>query len=102
MIACLVFSASGPNTRTPGTTRSLSCETGAPQNGRKHPPRNRTPRDDDLAQALLDTVQAQGDMFRQHQGFAAIVLVPGDASIFDPALSRSGRDPNWPGNDRAA
>ena len=43
MIACLVFSASGPNTRAPGTTRSLSCETGAPQNGRKHPARNRTP-----------------------------------------------------------
>jgi hypothetical protein len=43
MIATRVFSASGPNTRTPGTTRSLSCEIGAPQNGRKHPARNRTP-----------------------------------------------------------
>jgi hypothetical protein len=43
MIACLVFSASGPNTLVAGTTRSLSCETGAPQNGRKHPARNRTP-----------------------------------------------------------
>ena len=41
--ATRVFSASGPNTRTPGTTRSLSCETGAPQNGRKPPARNRTP-----------------------------------------------------------
>ena len=43
MIMCRVFSASGPNTRTPGTTRSLSCAMGAPQNGRKHPARNRTP-----------------------------------------------------------
>ena len=43
MIACLVFSASGPNSRVAGTTRSLSCEMGAPQNGRKHPARNRTP-----------------------------------------------------------
>ena len=43
MMACLVFSASGPNSRVAGTTRSLSCEMGAPQNGRKHPARNRTP-----------------------------------------------------------
>ena len=43
MIATRVFSASGPNTRVAGTTRSLSCEIGAPQNGRKHPARNRTP-----------------------------------------------------------
>jgi hypothetical protein len=43
MTACLVFSASGPNSRVAGTTRSLSCEMGAPQNGRKHPAQNRTP-----------------------------------------------------------
>jgi uncharacterized protein (TIGR03086 family) len=55
--------------------------------------------EDDLAQALLDTVQAQGDMFRQYQGFAAIVPVPGDASTFERALGLSGRDPNWPHND---
>jgi uncharacterized protein (TIGR03086 family) len=55
--------------------------------------------DDDLAQALLETVQAQGDMFRQYQGFAAIVPVPGDASTFERALGLSGRDPNWPDND---
>ena len=35
--------------------------------------------DDELAQAVLSTVQAQGDMFRQYQGFAAIVPVPDDA-----------------------
>jgi hypothetical protein len=37
MTACLVFSASGPNSRAAGTTRSLSCEIGASQKGRKHP-----------------------------------------------------------------
>lgn len=55
--------------------------------------------DGELAQALLDTVQAQGDMFRQYQGFAAVVPVPPDASTFDRALSLSGRDPDWPDNN---
>jgi uncharacterized protein (TIGR03086 family) len=58
--------------------------------------------DEDLAHALLDTVQAQGDMFRQYQGFAAVVPVPADASTFDRALSLSGRDPDWPDNNTAA
>jgi uncharacterized protein (TIGR03086 family) len=49
--------------------------------------------DDRLAQAVLATVKAQGDMFRQYQGFAAVVPVPDDASAFDRALSLSGRDP---------
>jgi uncharacterized protein (TIGR03086 family) len=52
--------------------------------------------DGELAQALLGTVQAQGEMFRQYQGFAAIVPVPDDVPAFDRALSLSGRDPNWP------
>jgi uncharacterized protein (TIGR03086 family) len=51
--------------------------------------------DGELARAVLHTVQAQGDMFRQYQGFAAVVPVPGDASAFDRALSLSGRDPRW-------
>jgi uncharacterized protein (TIGR03086 family) len=55
--------------------------------------------DGKLAQALLDTVQAQGDMFRQYQGFAAVVPVPPEASTFDRALSLSGRDPDWPDNN---
>jgi uncharacterized protein (TIGR03086 family) len=46
-----------------------------------------------LAQAVLQTVQAQGEMFRQYQGFAAPVDVPADASTFDRALALSGRDP---------
>ena len=49
----------------------------------------------ELADALLQTVEAQGEMFRQYQGFAAIVPVPDDADAFDRALSLSGRDPNW-------
>ena len=48
-----------------------------------------------LAEALLTTVQKQADMFRQYQGFAAIVPVPDDASALDRALSLAGRDPNW-------
>jgi uncharacterized protein (TIGR03086 family) len=50
---------------------------------------------DDLAQAVLQTVQQQGDMFRQYEGFAAVVPIPDDAPVFDRVLSLSGRDPNW-------
>jgi len=50
----------------------------------------------ELAQAVLQTVQAQGDMFRQYQGFAAIVPVPDDAPAFDRALGLAGRNPSWP------
>jgi uncharacterized protein (TIGR03086 family) len=49
--------------------------------------------DDAVAQAVLETVQAQGEMFRQYQGFAAIVPVSADATAFDRALALSGRDP---------
>jgi uncharacterized protein (TIGR03086 family) len=49
--------------------------------------------DDAVARNLLKTVEAQGDMFRQYQGFAAIVPVPADAPAFDRALALSGRDP---------
>jgi len=51
--------------------------------------------DDEVAQAVLKTVEAQGDMFRQYQGFAAVVPVPDDATAFDRALALSGRDPQW-------
>ncbi|HLK76272.1 MAG TPA: TIGR03086 family metal-binding protein [Streptosporangiaceae bacterium] len=51
--------------------------------------------DGELAQALLGTVRAQGDMFRQYEGFAAVVPVPDDATAFDRALALSGRDPAW-------
>ncbi len=43
IIACRVFSARGPNSRAAGTTRSVSWEIGACQNGRKPPAVNRTP-----------------------------------------------------------
>jgi uncharacterized protein (TIGR03086 family) len=46
-----------------------------------------------LAQAVLETVEAQGEMFRQYQGFAAPVSVPAGASTFDRVLALSGRDP---------
>jgi uncharacterized protein (TIGR03086 family) len=51
--------------------------------------------DDQLARAVLETVQAQGEMFRQYQGFAAVVPIPGNAPVFDRALALSGRDPSW-------
>jgi uncharacterized protein (TIGR03086 family) len=51
--------------------------------------------DDAVAEALLDTVEAQAELFRKYQGFADAVETPGDASAFDRALSLSGRDPNW-------
>jgi uncharacterized protein (TIGR03086 family) len=46
-----------------------------------------------LAQAVLETVQAQGKVFRQYQGFAAAVPVPDGVTAFDRALALSGRDP---------
>ena len=46
-----------------------------------------------LAQAVLETVQAQGEVFRQYQGFAEAVPVPNGASAFDRLLALSGRDP---------
>jgi uncharacterized protein (TIGR03086 family) len=51
--------------------------------------------DDAVAEALLDTVEAQAELFRKYQGFADAVETPDDASAFDRALSLSGRDPNW-------
>ena len=49
----------------------------------------------ELAEALRNTVEANGEMFRQYQGFAEIVPVPDDAGAFDRALGLSGRDPAW-------
>ena len=43
MMACRAFSAWDPNSRAAGTTRSVSWEIGACQNGRKPPAANRTP-----------------------------------------------------------
>jgi uncharacterized protein (TIGR03086 family) len=51
--------------------------------------------DDALAQALLETVQAQAELFRQYQGFAEARTSPDGASAFDRALTLSGRDPRW-------
>jgi uncharacterized protein (TIGR03086 family) len=51
--------------------------------------------DDAVAAVLLETVQAQGEMFRKYQGFAGIVAVPDDAPVFDRALALAGRDPQW-------
>ncbi len=51
--------------------------------------------DDVTAAALLSTVQAQAELFRQYQGFADAIETGKDATAFDRALSLSGRDPAW-------
>ena len=50
---------------------------------------------DALAETLLETVQAQAEMFRKYQGFAAAIETKPDAPAFDRALALSGRDPAW-------
>jgi uncharacterized protein (TIGR03086 family) len=52
---------------------------------------------DDVAAAVHQAVAASAEMFRQYQGFAEPVPVPGSASLLDRALALSGRDPAWPG-----
>lgn len=49
--------------------------------------------DDAVATVVLDTVRAQGDLFRQYKGFGDVVEIPDDASAYDKALAESGRDP---------
>ena len=50
---------------------------------------------DAVAEAVLQTVEAQAELFRKYQGFKDIVPVPDGAPVFDRALSLSGRDPQW-------
>ena len=54
--------------------------------------------DDAVAEALMNTVEAQAELFRKYQGFADAVEMPGDATTFDRALGLSGRDPHWKPN----
>jgi len=54
--------------------------------------------DEAVAANVLATVEAQGEMFRQYEGFAAVVPLAADdegATVLDRALSLSGRDPQW-------
>jgi uncharacterized protein (TIGR03086 family) len=51
--------------------------------------------DEAVAASVLATVEAQGVLFRQYQGFAAVVPVEENATVLDRALSLSGRDPQW-------
>ena len=51
--------------------------------------------DEALATALLETVQAQAELFRTYQGFADAMEPKPDAPTFDRALALSGRDPAW-------
>jgi len=49
--------------------------------------------DDTVASLVLRVVAAQAELFRQYQGFAEPVEVPGDAPALHRALALSGRDP---------
>ena len=48
-----------------------------------------------VAEAVLNTVQAQAELFRKYDGFKDATNVPDDASALDRALALSGRDPQW-------
>ena len=48
-----------------------------------------------VAEAVLDTVTAQAELFRKYQGFAAAIEAPDGGTPFDRALRLSGRDPGW-------
>ncbi|MET7651008.1 MULTISPECIES: TIGR03086 family metal-binding protein [unclassified Streptomyces] len=48
---------------------------------------------DDAARFVLDVVERHGDLYRQYEGFAAVVPVARDAPVFERALGASGRDP---------
>jgi uncharacterized protein (TIGR03086 family) len=50
--------------------------------------------DDAVAAVVLQTVNEQGELFRQYQGFAEPVAVPAGAPVFDQALALSGRAPS--------
>jgi uncharacterized protein (TIGR03086 family) len=51
--------------------------------------------DEQTATALEDIVQAQAELFRKYQGFADAVEPPQNATVFERALTLSGRDPGW-------
>ena len=51
--------------------------------------------DDTTAAALLHIVAAQAELFRQYQGFADPIQPPPNATVFERALTLSGRDPGW-------
>ncbi|MFI5873676.1 TIGR03086 family metal-binding protein [Streptomyces sp. NPDC051445] len=48
---------------------------------------------DGAARLVLDVVERHGDLYRQYDGFAAVVPVAEDAPLFERALGASGRDP---------
>ena len=49
----------------------------------------------DVADAVYRAVEANAELFRKYQGFAAPVEVPASAPVLDRALALSGRDPAW-------
>ncbi|MDK0522952.1 TIGR03086 family metal-binding protein [Streptomyces sp. ML-6] len=50
---------------------------------------------DGAAAYVLGVVDSTAALYRQYDGFADEVTVPGSASLFERALAHSGRDPHW-------
>ncbi len=50
---------------------------------------------DRAAEAALQAVEANADLFRQYKGFAEPVPMAADAPVLDRVLALSGRDPAW-------
>jgi uncharacterized protein (TIGR03086 family) len=48
-----------------------------------------------VAAAVYRSVEANAELFRNYQGFAPAVEVPGSSPVLDRALALSGRDPSW-------
>ena len=49
----------------------------------------------DVAAAVYRAVEANAELYRKYEGFAAAVEAPGTAPVLDRALALSGRDPAW-------
>jgi uncharacterized protein (TIGR03086 family) len=50
---------------------------------------------DRAAEAALQAVEANAEIFRQYKGFAEPVPTEADAPVLDRVLAMSGRDPAW-------
>ncbi|WP_412543533.1 TIGR03086 family metal-binding protein [Longispora sp. K20-0274] len=50
---------------------------------------------EDVAVAVAGIVAENAELYRQYEGFGALVSPPGSPSTLERALAESGRDPGW-------